>query len=87
MVVGIPESDVQEAILDPASVMDMNGVQAMPCGVSIMDRDLALNQLCAEPAYLVTDLEDFAVDVHTIGQLKVAEAILSARARAESDPH
>ena len=79
MVVGIPMDDVQEVLAEPSSFMDMNGVRAMPCGVRVMDRNLALNGLCNDEAYLVTDLEDFAIDVSTIGQLRMAERVLRAR--------
>jgi GTP:adenosylcobinamide-phosphate guanylyltransferase len=79
MVIGVPIDDVQEVIVQPTLVMDMNGVKAMPCGVRIMDRNLALNHSGDAEAYLVTDLEDFTVEVNTIGQLRRAEGILRAR--------
>jgi adenosylcobinamide-phosphate guanylyltransferase len=81
MVIGVPVDDVQEAIVEPTSVMDMNGVKAMPCGVKIMDRNAALDHSGDGEAYLVTDLEDFTVEVSTVGQLRLAEGILRARGR------
>ncbi len=79
MLVGVPIDDVQEAIIERNSVMDMDGVKAISCGVRITDRNLALSRLDFDEAHLVTDLEDFAASVCTIGQLKMVERILKAR--------
>lgn len=79
MVVGIPIDDVQEAIADPAAVVDMDGVKALPCGVMVMERNLQVSRSQRSEAFLVTDIEDFAVDVNTIGELGLAEEILRAR--------
>lgn len=79
MVVGVPIDEFQEVIIEPTMVMDMNGVKAMPCGISIIDRNLRLNNSYLDASYLVSDLEDFAIDVNNIGQLKQAERILRAR--------
>ena len=86
MLVGVPIDDVQEAIVGRNSVMDMDGVKAIPCGVWIMDRNLALSRLCCDEAHLVTDLEDFAVGVCTLGQLRMAEGFLKARGWKKRSP-
>ena len=86
LLVGVPIDDIQEAFIERYSVMDMDGVKATPCGVRVTDRDLALSRLCFDEAHLVTDLDDFAVSVCTIGQLKMAERILRARGWHEQSP-
>jgi adenosylcobinamide-phosphate guanylyltransferase len=86
LLVGVPIDDVQEVIADPTMVMDMDGVRAVPCGVRIMDRDLMMGRSPSDVAYLVTDLEDFAVDVNTVGQLEIVERIMSARRRQRKSP-
>ncbi len=86
MVVGVAIDDVQEVIAEPTTVMDMDGVRATPCGIRIIDRDQALNRSHPDEAYLVTDLEDFAVDVNNVGQLEIAEGILRTRHRHQRSP-
>ncbi|MDD1743265.1 MAG: NTP transferase domain-containing protein [Methanomassiliicoccales archaeon] len=81
LVVGVPIDDVQEIITDPTTVMDMDGVRAAPCGVRIMDRGRTMGLSPPDVAYLVTDLEDFDVAVDNVGELEIAERILSARQR------
>jgi GTP:adenosylcobinamide-phosphate guanylyltransferase len=83
LVVGVPIDEVQETFIEPTLVKDMNGVKAIPCGISIIDRNLRLNNSYLDVAYLVSDLEDFAVDVNNIGQLIQAERILRARSLHE----
>ena len=83
MVVGVPIDDIQEIINEPATIMDMDGVKAAQCGVSITECSKALSGSHADEAYLVTDLEDFAVDVNNVGQLRQAERILRSRHRHE----
>jgi GTP:adenosylcobinamide-phosphate guanylyltransferase len=79
LLVGVPTDEVQEAIIEPTMIKDMNGVKAIPCGISVIDRSLRINNSYLDASYLVSDLEDFAVDVNNIGQLKQAERILRAR--------
>lgn len=79
LLVGVPIDEVQEAIIEPTMIKDMNGVKAIPCGISVIDRNLSMNNSYLDASYLVSDLEDFAVDVNNIGQLKQAEKILRAR--------
>jgi len=86
MVVGVPIDEFQEAMVDPTTVKDMNGVKAIPCGISILDRHFRLSNSYLDASYLVSDLEDFAVDVNNIGQLKQAERILRARRWHERSP-
>lgn len=82
IVVGVPERIFQEANMgtDPTVVMDMNGERAVPCGISIVDRDLMLQGKYLDEAYMVTELLDFAINVNTVAQLKKAESVLRSRA-------
>jgi GTP:adenosylcobinamide-phosphate guanylyltransferase len=59
--------------------MDMNGERAVPCGISIVDRELMLRGEYLDEAYMVTRLMDFAINVNTAEQLRQAEGILSHR--------
>jgi adenosylcobinamide-phosphate guanylyltransferase len=86
LLVGVPIDEVQEAIIEPTMVKDMNGVKAIPCGISVIDRNLSMNNSYLDASYLVSDLEDFAVDVNNIGQLKQAERILRARRWHDRSP-
>jgi GTP:adenosylcobinamide-phosphate guanylyltransferase len=86
LVVGVPIDEIQEVIIEPAMIKDMNGVKAMPCGVSVMDRNHRLNSSYMDASYLVTDLEDFAIEVNGIGQVKQAEQVLRARRWHERSP-
>lgn len=81
IVVGVPEDVFQKANsrTDPTVVMVMNGERAVPCGISIVDRDLMLEGKYLDEAYMVTDLMDFAINVNTIAQLKKAERELRSR--------
>jgi GTP:adenosylcobinamide-phosphate guanylyltransferase len=78
-VVGVPIDEIEEAIIEPTMVKDMNGVRAIPCGVSVIDRNRGLIGSYLDASYLVTDLEDFSVDVNNEGELKRAERILRSR--------
>ena len=81
IVVGVPEALFQEANLgaDPTVVMDMNGERAVPCGISIVDRDLMLKGEYLDEAYMVTELADFAINVNTVAQLRKAEGVIRSR--------
>jgi adenosylcobinamide-phosphate guanylyltransferase len=79
LVVGVPIDEIEEAIIEPTMVKDMNGVRAIPCGVSVIDRNRGLIGSYLDASYLVTDLEDFSVDVNNEGELKRAERILRSR--------
>ena len=81
IVVGVPEVIFQEANMgaDPTVVMDMNGESAVPCGISIVDRDLMLQGRYLDEAYMVTELKDFAINVNTVAQLRKAAKVLRSR--------
>lgn len=79
IVVGVPENRFQELSLEPTLTMDMNGTRAVPCGVSIVDREMMLHNEYLDEAYMVTELEDFAVNVNTIKNLALAERVLQER--------
>ena len=81
IVLGVPEALFQEANLgaDPTVVMDMNGERAVPCGISIVDRDLMLKGEYLDEAYMVTELADFAINVNTVAQLRKAEGVIRSR--------
>jgi len=64
--------------------MDMNGVTAVPCGVSIVDRELMLREEYLDEAYMITELTDFAINVNTVPNLRMAERILKERKEANS---
>jgi len=81
IVLGVPEALFQEANLgaDPTVVMEMNGERAVPCGISIVDRDLMLKGEYLDEAYMVTELADFAINVNTVAQLRKAEGVIRSR--------
>jgi adenosylcobinamide-phosphate guanylyltransferase len=81
IVVGVPESVFREANVgtEPTIVMEMNGEEAVPCGISIVDRDLMLKGEYLDEAYMVTELMDFAINVNTVAQLGRSESVLKAR--------
>jgi adenosylcobinamide-phosphate guanylyltransferase len=79
IVVGVPVSSLRELNAEPTMTMDMNGVEAVPCGISIVDREMMLHNEYLDEAYMVTELEDFAINVNTVRNLKLAEKILKER--------
>lgn len=79
IVVGVPLSVFREMNTEPAFTMEMNGQTAVPCGVSIVDRDLMLRDEYLDEAYKLTELEDFAINVNTVANLRMAESILRRR--------
>jgi adenosylcobinamide-phosphate guanylyltransferase len=79
IVVGVPETKFQELSAEPTLTMDMNGVKAVPCGVSLVDREMMLHDEYLDEAYMVTELEDFAINVNTVRNLALAEKILKER--------
>lgn len=86
IVVGVPETKFQEMSAEPTLTMDMNGVRAVPCGISIVDREMMLHDEYLDEAYMVTDLEDFAVNVNTVRNLALAEGIMRGRAGGVTSP-
>jgi adenosylcobinamide-phosphate guanylyltransferase len=86
LVVGVPTDEIEETIIEPTMVKDMNGVKAIPCGISVIDRNRCLIDPCLDASFLVTDLEDFSVDVKNVGELKRAERILRSRRWNEKTP-
>ncbi|MEM0448271.1 MAG: NTP transferase domain-containing protein [Methanomassiliicoccales archaeon] len=81
IVVGVPESLFRELNqgAEPTVVMNMNNERAVPCGISIVDRDLMLRGEYLDEAYMVTELVDFAINVNTVEQLHQAERVLVCR--------
>ncbi len=79
IVVGVPVSVFQRMNAEPTFTMEMNGQSAVPCGVSIVDRDLMLHDEYLDEAYMLTELEDFAINVNTVANLRMAEDILRRR--------
>ena len=79
IVVGVPVEVFQKMNAEPTFTMEMNGQTAVPCGVSIVDRDLMLRDEYLDEAYKLTELEDFAINVNTVANLRMAESILRRR--------
>jgi len=82
IVVGVPAKVFEEMNSEPTFTMDMNGVTAVPCGVSIVDRELMLREEYLDEAYMITELTDFAINVNTVLNLGMAERILKERKEA-----
>jgi len=64
---------------EPTFTMEMNGQMAVPCGISIVDRDMMLRNEYLDEAYMLTDLEDFVVNINTVADLRLAEKVLKKR--------
>ncbi len=79
IVVGVPVSVLQRLRLVPTFTMSMNGQVAVPCGISVVDRDLMLRNEYLDESHMVSELDDFAINVNTVADLRIAEDVLSRR--------
>ncbi len=61
--------------------LDVGGRKVVLCGVSVVDRALMLTGRELEQDYLVTEAEEFALNVNTLADLRRAEAALMRRDR------
>ncbi|MBI0583439.1 MAG: NTP transferase domain-containing protein [Methanomassiliicoccus sp.] len=59
--------------------LEVGGRKVVLCGVSVVDRMLMLTGRELEQDYLVTEAEEFALNVNTLDDLRRAEAALARR--------
>lgn len=59
--------------------LEVNGRKVVLCGVSVVDREQMLTGLELEQDYMVTESEEFALNVNTMDDLSKAEAALMRR--------
>jgi adenosylcobinamide-phosphate guanylyltransferase len=65
--------------MDLTYSLDVGGRKVVLCGVSVVDRALMLTGRELEQDYLVTEAEEFALNVNTLADLRRAEAALMRR--------
>ncbi|MHA1593592.1 MAG: NTP transferase domain-containing protein [Candidatus Baldrarchaeia archaeon] len=83
LVVAVPLHVIKSLNLSPTIQMTVNGRIIVPCGVSIIKRNELLTKKHVNEEFLITENIEFAVNVNTIRDLKVAEQILIKRKLSE----
>jgi len=79
LVVGVPFYVTESLGITSTFKITVDGQIVVPRGVSVVNRNKMLNKDHLDEKYLITETLDFAVNVNTINDLKVARKILSKR--------
>jgi len=61
--------------------LEVGGRKVVLCGVSVVDREQMLTGRELEQDYMVTDAEEFALNVNTLADLRKAEEVLRLKSR------
>ncbi len=77
--VTVPVEMMRALGLDLTYSLMVNGREVVLCGVSVVDRKAMLTGLELEQAYMISESEELALNVNTIGDLRRAEMMLSHR--------
>lgn len=59
--------------------LTVDGREVVLCGVSVVDRKAMLTGLVLEQSYMISESEELALNVNTVGDLRRAEMVLSRR--------
>ncbi len=77
--VAVPSSIVRSLGATPSFTLEVEGQEVVLCGVSVVDRELMLSGELVSQGYLVTEEEQFALNVNTRDDLRNAEQMLRRR--------
>jgi adenosylcobinamide-phosphate guanylyltransferase len=77
--VAVPSCIVRSLGVVPSFTLEVEGSEVVLCGVSVVDRELILSGELVSQGYLVTDNEQFALNVNTRDDLRNAEQMLRRR--------
>ena len=81
LTVALPPKVIEDLGLIVTYVEEIDGRQMTFCGVSVVDRQEMLTGNFLPGGYYVTEKEEFAVNVNTVHDLRLAERILEERSR------
>ena len=81
LTVALPPKVIETLGLIVTYVEEIDGRQMTFCGVSVVDRQEMLTGNFLPGGYFVTEKEEFAVNVNTVHDLRLAERILEERSR------
>ena len=75
----VPSSIVRSLGAVPSFTLEVEGQEVVLCGVSVVDREQMLSGEMVSQGYLVTENEEFALNVNTRDDLRNAEQMLHRR--------
>lgn len=82
LAVVVPSRYMHSLGLDATFEMTVDGCQVVLCGVSVVDRRLMILGEYLEEDYFVSEIMDFALNVNSMKELRMAERILERRAHS-----
>jgi adenosylcobinamide-phosphate guanylyltransferase len=82
LAVAIPSHCILSIGLEATFEMDVNGSPVVLCGVSVVDRDVMLSGEYLEEGYFISQKMDFALNVNSIQELRLAERLLEKRSQS-----
>jgi adenosylcobinamide-phosphate guanylyltransferase len=77
--VAVPSSIVRSLGVVPSFTLEVDGREVVLCGVSVVDREQILSGELVSQGYVVTEDEQFALNVNTRDDLRNAEVMLRRR--------
>jgi adenosylcobinamide-phosphate guanylyltransferase len=77
--VAVPSRIVRSLGVAPSFSLEVEGSEVVLCGVSVVDREQVLSGEMLSQGYLVTENEQFALNVNTRDELRNAEQMLRRR--------
>lgn len=82
LAVAVPSRCIHSLGLEATFEMAVDGCQVVLCGVSVVDRRLMIMGEYLEEDYFISESMDFALNVNSMKELKMAERILERRAHS-----
>ncbi|NYT11523.1 MAG: NTP transferase domain-containing protein [Methanomassiliicoccales archaeon] len=82
LAVAIPSHCILSIGLEVTFEMEVNGNPVVMCGVSVVDRGVMLSGEYLEEGYFISQKMDFALNVNSIQELRMAERILEKRSQS-----
>lgn len=82
LAVAVPSRCIHSLGLEATFEMTVDGFQVVLCGVSVVDRRLMIMGEYLEEDYFISESMDFALNVNSMKELKMAERILERRAHS-----
>jgi adenosylcobinamide-phosphate guanylyltransferase len=79
--VAVPLTVVRSVGAAPSFCLEVDGREVVLCGVSVVDREQMLAGGMLSQGYMVTEEEQFALNVNTVEELRSAERLLRQRTK------
>jgi adenosylcobinamide-phosphate guanylyltransferase len=84
LAVAIPADCFISMGMNPTFEIEVNGERVVLCGVSVVDREMMISGEYLDEGYHVTRRMDFAINVNSVKELRLAETILERRSQSSS---